>query len=506
MPTLPRANKVSPTDNKFVPATHTPEHQRGAADPHAPYRNLGSLASDPTYTPADGTWWVWYNTTSGALKAKLGDGTVHTLAPAADPVTMVPSGSYSVTTSVATITGMTFTATGAGYHLINAAITVGTPGATSAFQLYCYVNGVQSGNFARGETTDGDDIFIGGSWAPELAVGDVVTIRISRAAGSNGTIGTDRSQATAWLVGVSGEGGGGAASDHGALTGLDDNDHGAIYYTETEVDGLITTHAADDDAHHAVFTTTEHAAVGDGSPHHAAATASGAHSVSGQDVQAVAASETLAAHVELATDAEVLTGTDTARAVTPAGLKASHTDQADPHTGYVLESLFDAKGDIIAASADNTPAKLTVGTNGQRVKAASGETAGLVWADEDYPITVTFLGAGDVGAREVLPDGLTARYEVRTPGEIEVCTMLADQSGSVVVDIWKDTYGNYPPTVADTIVASAPPTITTAVKSQDSTLTGWTTTLAEGDVLYFVVDGAATSTTELTLTLKVRKS
>ena len=32
--------------------------------------------------------------------------------------------------------------------------------------------------------------------------------------------------------------------------------------------------------------------------------------------------------------------------------------------------------------------------------------------------------------------------------------LLADQSGSIVIDIWKDTYANYPPTVADTITAA----------------------------------------------------
>jgi hypothetical protein len=34
-------------------------------------------------------------------------------------------------------------------------------------------------------------------------------------------------------------------------------------------------------------------------------------------------------------------------------------------------------------------------------------------------------------------------------------TLTADVSGSAVVDIWKDTYANYPPAVADTITASA---------------------------------------------------
>jgi hypothetical protein len=64
-------------------------------------------------------------------------------------------------------------------------------------------------------------------------------------------------------------------------------------------------------------------------------------------------------------------------------------------------------------------------------------------------------------------------------------------SGSIVIDIWKDTYANYPPTVADSICASAKPTITSAIKSQDAVLTGWTTTIAAGDVLAFNVDSVA---------------
>src|SRR5262245_18801188 len=67
-------------------------------------------------------------------------------------------------------------------------------------------------------------------------------------------------------------------------------------------------------------------------------------------------------------------------------------------------------------------------------------------------------------------------------------TLLADQSGSLVVDIWKDTYANYPPTGADSITASAKPTISTATKAQSGTLTGWTTSVSAGDVLRFNVD------------------
>jgi len=59
--------------------------------------------------------------------------------------------------------------------------------------------------------------------------------------------------------------------------------------------------------------------------------------------------------------------------------------------------------------------------------------------------------------------------------------------------------------VADTITASAKPTITTAVKSQDSTLTGWTTAITAGDTLRFNVD-SITSITRITLSLKITKT
>lgn len=85
---------------------------------------------------------------------------------------------------------------------------------------------------------------------------------------------------------------------------------------------------------------------------------------------------------------------------------------------------------------------------------------------------------------------------------INQVTLLADQSGSIVIDIWKDTYANYPPVVGDSITASAKPTISTATKSQDATLTGWTTSIAAGDILRFNVDSVS-SIQRVTLMLKV---
>jgi len=64
-----------------------------------------------------------------------------------------------------------------------------------------------------------------------------------------------------------------------------------------------------------------------------------------------------------------------------------NTTSGNPHSvtaadvGAVANSLVDAKGDLIAASADNTPARLAVGTNNYVLTAASGESTGLKYSN-----------------------------------------------------------------------------------------------------------------------------
>lgn len=98
--------------------------------------------------------------------------------------------------------------------------------------------------------------------------------------------------------------------------------------------------------------------------------------------------------------------------------------------------------------------------------------------------------------------GIKGDLEIPFNCTITQATLLADQAGSLVLDIWKDTFANYPPTVADSITAAAKPTITASNKSQDSTLTGWTTVIAAGDTLRFNVDSAATIR-RVTLSLRI---
>jgi hypothetical protein len=73
-------------------------------------------------------------------------------------------------------------------------------------------------------------------------------------------------------------------------------------------------------------------------------------------------------------------------------------------------------------------------------------------------------------------------------------SITADASGSIVVDVWKDTYANFPPVDADSIAGSELPTLSSAQKNQDLSLSTWTGSgaVAAGDYLRFNVDSATT--------------
>jgi hypothetical protein len=56
------------------------------------------------------------------------------------------------------------------------------------------------------------------------------------------------------------------------------------------------------------------------------------------------------------------------------------TDGSTTDANFIPNTLMDAKGDIIAASAADTPAKLTVGSNNTVLTADSSTATGLKWA------------------------------------------------------------------------------------------------------------------------------
>jgi hypothetical protein len=109
------------------------------------------------------------------------------------------------------------------------------------------------------------------------------------------------------------------------------------------------------------------------------------------------------------------------------------------------------------------------------------------------------------GAGSVPATGQKGWLEVPFDCQIVQATLLADQAGSAVVEVWRSTYAGFPPTAAGKITASSPPTLSSSQKAQDATLSGWTTQLSAGDVLAFNLASAST-VTRLTLSLKVKRA
>jgi hypothetical protein len=120
--------------------------------------------------------------------------------------------------------------------------------------------------------------------------------------------------------------------------------------------------------------------------------------------------------------------------------------------------------------------------------------------------TLGSIGLTIDGAGSAISTGIKNYVTVPFNCTITSWDLLANNVGAIKIDVWKDTYANYPPTNEDSITNSNEPTIASGtIKNQSSTLTGWTTTsITNGDILAFNVD-SCTDITRATLILKVLK-
>lgn len=173
-----------------------------------------------------------------------------------------------------------------------------------------------------------------------------------------------------------------------------------------------------------------------------------------------------------------------------------------------------AQGDIPYGSGTNTIATLTKSTAATRYLSNQGTTNNPSWNQVNLPDGVT--GALPVanlptsvgfdtgitvdGGGSVIATGTYCGKTVPYNATISNVTLIANATGSTVIDIWKIAAGSSLPTIANTITASALPTLSSAVTYSDSTLTGWTKTVTAGDIFCYNVN-SATTVARVTLTL-----
>lgn len=96
------------------------------------------------------------------------------------------------------------------------------------------------------------------------------------------------------------------------------------------------------------------------------------------------------------------------------------------------------------------------------------------------------------GGGQAITTGFKGYVEVPFSMWITRWTIVADQTGSAVIDVLKSSgYAGFP--TVPSIAGSSKPTLSSAQKNQDTTLTGWTRQINGGDIVGFTVNSAATA-------------
>lgn len=100
------------------------------------------------------------------------------------------------------------------------------------------------------------------------------------------------------------------------------------------------------------------------------------------------------------------------------------------------------------------------------------------------------------GAGSTITTGVKGYLRLPVAVTLTGWTILGDQSGAIVIDVWADTYANFPPTNTDSITNGNEPTIAASgVKAEDTDLSNWTdVTMPAGTVLGFNVDSVTAFT------------
>lgn len=199
------------------------------------------------------------------------------------------------------------------------------------------------------------------------------------------------------------------------------------------------------------------------------------------------------------TAADTLTLTSTGGSVTITGNAATDTvnfEVASPTQSFVTIAVPSGTNPVADSVADTLT--LTAGAGLTITGTAASDTIDFSPTTnlkaESFGITID-------GGGSTITTGVKGYITIPYSMTITGWDIVADQVGSIVIDVWKDTFANFPPVLADTIAGSEKPTLSTQNHAQDLTLTTWTTTVTTGDIVGFNVD-SATTVTRVTLVIR----
>ncbi len=91
------------------------------------------------------------------------------------------------------------------------------------------------------------------------------------------------------------------------------------------------------------------------------------------------------------------------------------------------------------------------------------------------------FGASFDGGGSALVAGKTVYFTIPFGCTITAWNIAVD-TGTCTIDIWKIASGSAIPTIANSIVAAAPPAISSGTAVHSTTMTGWTTSVTANDI------------------------
>ena len=206
---------------------------------------------------------------------------------------------------------------------------------------------------------------------------------------------------------------------------------------------------------------------------------------------------------------------------------ATHTFSiANNAVTYAKMQAVSATSKLLGSSSTTTPVQeITIGSGlslsgttlsatgsaGNSIQALTGDVTASA-SSPSQSVAATLKTNLKIGSFGVTVDGVSNTIQVGQTGFVVMpydgtitgWSITTNASGSIAFGVWKAAGAI--PTVANSIVASAPPTLTSAQFVTSTTLTGWTTTFSAGDVFGFYVNSVSSTVKNATLTLRCTKS